>query len=69
MTNINRYIKVVATMYITKTRKVVGNKVYVSTLLVEGYREGKKVKHRTILNITSWSKELVEEFELLFLTG
>ena len=56
-------------MYITKTRKVVGNKVYVSTLLVEGYREGKKVKHRTILNITSWSKELVEEFELLFLTG
>ena len=56
-------------MYITKTRKVVGNKVYVSTLLVEGYREGKKVKHRTILNITSWPKEFVEEFELLFLTG
>ena len=56
-------------MYITKTRKVVGNKVYVSTLLVAGYREGKKVKHRTILNITSWPKEFVEEFELLFLTG
>lgn len=56
-------------MYITRKRKVVGNKVYVSTLLVEGYREGKKVKHRTISNISSWPKELVEEFELLLKGG
>jgi len=47
----------------------VGSKVYTSTLLVEGYREGRKVKHRTISNLSSWPKELVEEFELLLKGG
>lgn len=56
-------------MYVTRNKKVVGSKVYTSTLLVEGYREGKKVKHRTISNLSSWPKELVEEFELLLRGG
>ena len=59
----------VVTMFITRNKKVVGNKVYTSTLLVEGYREGRKVKHRTISNLSSWSKELVDDFELLLKGG
>ena len=56
-------------MYIMRNKKVVGSKVYTSTLLVEGYREGKKVKHRTISNLSSWPNELVKEFELLLKGG
>lgn len=56
-------------MYIVENKKRVGNKEYTSTLLVEGYREGKKVKHRTISNLSSWPKELVEDFRLLLKGG
>lgn len=56
-------------MYVVKNKKRVGNKKYASTLLVEGYREGGKVKHRTILNLSSWPEELVEEFKLLLKGG
>jgi len=56
-------------MYIVENKKRTENKEYTSTLLVEGYREGKKVKHRTISNLSSWPKELVEDFRLLLKGG
>jgi transposase len=56
-------------MYIVENKKRVGNKEYTSTLLVEGYREDKKVKHRTISNLSSWPKGLVEAFRLLLKGG
>ncbi len=56
-------------MYIVENKKRVGNKEYTSTLLIEGYREGRKVKHRTISNLSSWPKELVEDFRLLLKGG
>lgn len=56
-------------MYIQINTKRVGNKAYHSTLLLESKREGKKVKKRTIANLSSWNKELVEEFRLLLNGG
>lgn len=50
-----------------KTKK--GWKEYHSILLLESYREGKQVKHRTISNLSSWPEGLVNEFELLLKGG
>lgn len=59
----------VATMYIQKNKKKVNNKIYHSVLLRHNYREKGKVKHKTISNLSSWSKELVDQFELLLKGG
>lgn len=56
-------------MYVVKNTKRIKNRVYTSTLLVEGYRKEGKVRHRTISNLSSWPKELVEEFKLLLKGG
>lgn len=56
-------------MYVVKNTKRIKNKVYTSTLLVEGYRKEGKVRHRTISNLSSWPEELVEEFKLLLKGG
>ena len=56
-------------MYVIENKKRVKNKVYTSTLLVEGYREGGKVRHKTISNLSSWPKELVKELKLLLKGG
>ena len=56
-------------MYVIENKKRVKNKVYTSTLLVEGYREGSKVRHKTISNLSSWPKELVKELKLLLKGG
>ena len=37
-----------------------GNKTYKSVLLIEGYREGGKVKHRTLANLSHCSDEEIE---------
>lgn len=37
-------------------------KVYRSVLLRESYREGKKVKKRTIANLSNWSEEKIQAF-------
>lgn len=50
----------VATMYLQSNIKKVGSKTYRSLLLVESYREGPKVKHKTLANLTSWPAPLVE---------
>lgn len=49
----------VDTMFIHRNTKRVGDKVYRSTLLMESYREGKKVKHRTLTNLSRWKPEQV----------
>lgn len=38
-------------------------KIYTSTLVVESIREGKTVKHKTLLNISKWDKKKVEAFK------
>lgn len=56
-----RYIDYdVDTMFIHRNTKRVGDKVYRSTLLMESYREGKKVKHHTLANLSRWKPEQVE---------
>lgn len=60
-------------MFIQRNKKRVmtkgGERVYQSVLLVESYREGRKVRHRTISNLSSWPAGLVNEFELLLRGG
>ena len=41
-----------------------GNKTYTRALLRESYREGGKVKHRTIANISKCSLEEIEAIQL-----
>jgi hypothetical protein len=59
----------VATMFIHRNKKCVqtktGIKTYNSILLVENYREGKKVKHRSLANLSNWPVSLIESFEKL----
>ena len=56
-------------MFIQEIRKKTKNKTYYSTLLLESYREGKKVRHRIISNLSRWPKNLIEEFKLLLRGG
>jgi len=60
---------IVDTMFIQRNTKKVGNKIYHSTLLLHSYRKDSKVRHKTISNISSWPKELVDQFELLLKGG
>ena len=53
-------------MYIqTITKKGKNGKVYKTILIRESYREGGKVKQRTLANITHLPKDLIEELEKL----
>ena len=56
-------------MYIQRNKKNVHNKIYYSILLRHNYRENGKVKHKTISNLSSWPKELIDQFELLLKGG
>ena len=51
-------------MFIQRNKRKVGDKVYQSILLQESYRESGKVKHRHILNITSWKPEQIEALDM-----
>ncbi len=61
-----RYIMIyiVATMFIHKTTRKVGDKTYHSFLLSESYRENGKVKHRVISNLSRLPKHLIEVISL-----
>lgn len=50
-------------MFIHRNSKRVGEKVYRSILLMENYREGKKVLHRTLLNLSKWKAADIEALE------
>lgn len=52
-------------MFIQRTQKKTKNKVYHSVVLMENYREGEKVKHRTISTLTKWPKQIVDDLEML----
>lgn len=52
-------------MFIQRTQRKTKDKVYNSVVLMENYREGKKVKHRTITTLTKWPKHIVDDLEKL----
>lgn len=52
-----------AKMYIQRIHKKTKKKTYTSVYLVENYREGKKVKHRLISNLSKWPEQLIEDFD------
>lgn len=52
-------------MFIQRTYRKTKNKVYQSVVLMENYREGKKVKHRSITSLTKWPEHLVNDLEQL----
>ena len=53
-------------MFIQRTtRKANNGKVYHSVVLLENYREGKRVRHRTIATLTKWPKHIVDDLEKL----
>ena len=47
-------------MYVDLCKYKRGNKTYRRVLLIEGYREGGKVKHRTLANLSHCSDEEIE---------
>ena len=50
-------------MFIKRNKKIVGNKLYQTILLVEGYREDGRVKHRTVANLSQMPETLVSAIE------
>lgn len=50
-------------MFIRRNNKTVGSKKYQSILLVEGYRDQGKVRHRTIANLTQWPQQVISAIE------
>ena len=52
-------------MFIQRTQRKTKDKVYHSVVLMENYREGKKVKHRIIATLTKWPEYLVNDLEKL----
>ena len=51
-------------MYLDTVKNKQGDKVYIRHLLRESYREGKKVKHRTIANLSHCSPDEIEAVRL-----
>jgi transposase len=58
------YIEV-ARMYLERIRKHHGKKQYVTTLIRESYRDGGKVKHRTIANLSKLPSHITQNIETL----
>lgn len=52
-------------MFIQRTQRKTKDKIYHSVVLLENYREGKKVKHRTIATLTKWPKDIVDDLDKL----
>jgi len=54
----------VATMYVDTSKTKRGNKTYTRNLLRTSYREGGKVKHKTVLNLSICSQEEIAAIKL-----
>jgi len=52
-------------MFVQRIHKKTKTKTYTSVVLMENYREGKKVKHRIISNLSKWPETLVSGLEKL----
>jgi transposase len=50
-------------MFIRRNKKKVGEKLYETLLLVEGFRAGKKVRHKTIANLSNVPKNVITAIE------
>lgn len=50
-------------MFIQRIYKKTNTKTYSSVVLMESYREGSKVKHRVISNLSKWPESLINGFE------
>lgn len=50
-------------MFIQRIYKKTKTKTYTSVVLMENYREGNKVKHRVISNLSKWPESLINGFE------
>ena len=55
-------------MYVDICKYKRGNKTYKRVLLREGYREGGKVKHRTLANLSHCSDEEIEAIRIALKT-
>ena len=56
---------IVVTMYVDKCKTTTrSGKSYTRYLLRESYREGKKVKNRTLMNLTPFGEEVCEAIRL-----
>src|SRR5665811_2610074 len=50
-------------MHVARVRRVHGEKEYVSVLLRQSYREGPKVKHRTLASLTALPESVIDAIE------
>ena len=55
---------VIATMYVDSSPTTINGKTYWRHLLRKSYREGGKVKHHTVANISKCSPEEIEAIRL-----
>ena len=58
------WLNSVATMYVDTSTITRGNKTYTRHLLRTSYREGKKIKHKTLLNLSVCSDEEIAAIKL-----
>jgi transposase len=56
-------------MHIEEVRKKHGEKIYITTLIRENYRENGKVRHRTIANISNLPKHVIQGIKILIKSG
>lgn len=47
-------------MFVEEVRRPYKDKVYTAVLLRETYREGKKVKHKTLANLSALPPEIID---------
>jgi len=50
-------------MYVETIKSKRGNKIYLTTLIRESYRQGGKVKHRTLSNISKLPQNLIDQIK------
>src|SRR5450756_2360680 len=55
--------RAIGSMHVARVRSVHGGKEYVSVLLRQSYREGGKVKHRTLASLTALPAAVIELIE------
>jgi transposase len=56
-------------MFVKDNIKKSGNKTYSTTLLVQGFRENGKVRHKTLANMSYWPKNIVDEIRKIVKGG
>ena len=56
-------------MHVAEIKKTYKGKLHVTTLVRRTFREGKKVRHETISNISGLPQDLIESIKLRFKTG